>query len=135
MARSSSITCDVCGKRGTERVSDWFEIDVGSDAFYVSNQSEHSAGSARSSKDICGSRCLCVALERWVNKNFRVARAVAQANTEDSAGPRLTPAAPSQVRESPWRAAAKSAKAPAGDDLSPDDTSRMLEVFRKAVIR
>jgi hypothetical protein len=74
MSRQSSIVCDVCGKRGSERISDWFEIDAGPDGFFAVSQAGRPAGIGRSSKDICGSRCLCVALERWVDRHLRLAR-------------------------------------------------------------
>jgi len=74
MSRCSAITCDVCGKRATERISDWFEIDAGAEGFFAVPQMDRPAGIGRLSKDICGSRCLCVALERWVNRHLRQAR-------------------------------------------------------------
>lgn len=142
MSRSSSIICDVCGKRGGERVSDWFEIDPGQDGFYVAYQAERAVGISRTSKDICGARCLNVALERWVNKHMRMSRVAAAAAAEASTseperiGPRIAPPAVPLVRDSHHRAQPKITKsAVAATALLDADKSRLLEVFRKAVTR
>jgi hypothetical protein len=143
MSLSPSIACDVCGKRGGERITDWFEIESASDSFSIFHESERVAGVVRTSKDICGSRCLCVALERWVNKELRLARAAAAAAAGEQPiaepiriGPRITSPAVASAREAYHRGQPKAAKnARALESIASDDTSRILEVFRKAVNR
>jgi hypothetical protein len=144
MSLSSSIACDVCGKRGGERISDWFEVEMGSESLSVFHHSECSAGIARTSKDICGSRCLCVALERWVNKQLRLARAAAAAAAGDLSkaepartGPHIgSPSLPIVVRETRNRGQSKASKSalPSKGTVS-GEAPRILEVFRKAVNR
>jgi hypothetical protein len=143
MSLTSSITCDVCGKRRGERSSGWFDIESGSDSFSIFHEAECPPGIARTSKDICGSRCLCVALERWVAKGLRMARAAALAVSgehEDAEpvriGPRIAPVAVASARETHHRVQSKSSKnALPLESVVPGDASRILEVFRKAMNR
>jgi len=143
MSLVSSITCDVCGKRRGERIIGWFEIEAGSDSFSIFHEAEYAAGIARTSKDICGSRCLCVSLERWVAKGLKIARAATAAasgehsNTEPvRIGPRIAPSAAASARETHHRVQSKASKnALPLESLVPGDASRILGVFRKAVNR
>ena len=143
MSRSSSITCDVCGKRGGERVSDWFEIDAGQEGVYIAYQAERPAGIARASKDICGARCLNVALERWANKHMAMTRGApvapsleVPADEPERIGPRMAQSPVPLVREPHHRP--QPITAPTAlpvNGLLTADKSRLLEVFRKAVSR
>jgi hypothetical protein len=143
MSLTSSVTCDVCGKRRGERSSGWFDIESGSDSFSIFHEASGPAGIARTSKDICGSRCLCVALERWVAKGLRMARAAAFAASGEHVnaepvqiGPRIAPLAVASARETHHRVQAKSSKnALPLESLVPGDASRILEVFRRAMNR
>jgi hypothetical protein len=142
MSLSSSITCDVCSKRRLERSSGWFEVETGSDSFYIFHEAECSASVARTS-NICGSRCLCVALERWIAKKLRMARAAALAasgvRTDAEPvriGPRVAQSGAAMARETLQRAHSKASKNGLPlESFVPGDTSRTLEMFRKAVNR
>jgi len=143
MSLSSSVTCDVCGKRRGDRIGGWFGIDTGADSFSIFLEAECLEGIARTSKDICGSRCLCVALERWIAKKLKTARAAALADSVEHLhaeplriGPRIAPTAAPSARETHQRGQSKVSKSPPPlESFVPGEGSRILEVFRKAVNR
>lgn len=138
MSRYSAITCDVCGKRGTERLSEWFEIDAGPDGFFAVHQSDRPQGIGRSSWDICGSRCLCVAMERWVNGHFRQLRGPESAPEEEVQEwivPRTAQSTPLMI-ESPHLIPSKvSRNEPVPESLPEEPIRRLGGSFRKALFR
>lgn len=156
MSRYSTVTCDVCGKRGTERISDWFEIDAGPEGFFAVPQVDRSAGVGRTSKDICGSRCLCVALERWVNRQLRQTRDLGPAQPEPEPQewivPRRAQPSPSLMLEGPQRVQIKPPKGSPDTEVEvtgvavtgvevtmgksrPEEKRRRGMLFRRAVTR
>jgi hypothetical protein len=122
MSRYSAVTCDVCGKRAAELISDWFEIDAGPDGFFAVHQSDRPAGIGRSSRDICGSRCLCVAMERWANGYLRQAR-------DAAAGAEQEP----QEWIVPHRVSLKTQKNAPAEESLPDEKVRCRGVFGRGI--
>jgi hypothetical protein len=138
MSRYSAITCDVCGKRAAERISDWFEIDAGPDGFFAVHQIDRPAGIGRTSRDICGSRCLCVAMERWANGYLRQVREAATGTEQEAQEwivPRGAASTPLMLEGGPHRVSLKTQKNAPVEESLPDQKMRRRGVFGKSATR
>ncbi len=138
MSRYSAITCDVCGKKAAERISDWFEIDAGPDGFFAVHLNDRPSGMGRASRDICGSRCLCVALERWSNgylKQLKETSAGPEEEPQEWIVPRTSTAPPLMI-ESPHLVPSKIPKAdPVAEALPEEKLRRRGGIVRRSLTR